>query len=126
MTAPFRPSLSATAFPDGPWRSVIRIFAVVLALIGMALMGDQVIVNITCDGARYCSKIQLGAMGWGAGLLVVSLLVLQSGNVSQSVHEAVQEGSIVRGWFSFRRGRGTDAPGTTVATAVISPPEKSS
>ncbi len=129
MTSPPtpRPSVSASAFPDGPWKSVIRIFCIVVGIMGLALIGNEIVGSITCpDQLRElpCSHISLSAMFWGVALVVFALLTLQRGNVSTSLDQAVAAGSVIRGWFT-RSGRATDVPGTTVDTVVtVPPPEK--
>lgn len=122
MTDP-RVSTTASRFTDGAWRSVIRIFAVVGALLGLALIGNEIFENITCEGLAYCAKIHLSTFFVGLSMFGLCLLILQKGDVSLSLQQAAATGSIIRGWFT-RSGRSTDAPGTTVTTVVEQPPEK--
>ncbi len=119
MTAP-RPS-SGTQQQDRRWRSVIRIFAVTLSLVGVTLLANEVVENVTCTGEAFCSKIHLSTGLWGLAFFGLGLLILQKGDVSLSLQEAASTGTIVRGWFT-RAGRASDAAGTKVTTVVVPPP----
>ncbi len=105
---------------EGRWRSVIRVFAVVIAVLGLILIGNEILENVTSCGAAGCSRIHLGTMLWGVTLLSLGLLILQKGDVALSLEQAATTGTIVRGWFT-RSGRASDLPGTKVTT-VVTPP----
>lgn len=98
---------------EGPWRSVIRIFAITLALLGLVLMFHEILENVWCI-EDHC-KIHLSTMMWGLTLLSFGLLILQKGDVSVSLTEIVEKGSIVRGWWPGRR---SDDPKGTIVTVI--------
>lgn len=112
-------SLSAAVGHDGPWRSVIRIFAVAMALIGLSIVFHEIWENIMCPAltlpngdmvrAGYCAKIHLGPMMWGIALMSLGLLILQKGDVSTSLTDAARVGTVVRSWWPGGR-RATDQP----------------
>lgn len=115
-----RPSDRIRSVQDLQWRSVIRIFAVVGALVGMALIANEAFENITCNGQAWCAKIHLSTFFVGLTLFGLCLLILQKGDVSLSIREARDTAVVVREIFA-RRGRNNDAPGTVVTTEVAKP-----
>lgn len=121
MTDPsIRPS-AGTVKQDREWRSVIRLFAIVVAIFGLVLFAIEIWEQVRC--AKDVCKLHLATMLWGVTLLSLGLLILQKGDVSMSLKDAAATGTIVRGWFT-RSGRATDPAGTSVTTVVSPPPEK--
>lgn len=84
------------------WRSVIRIIAVVVALLGMALVVNEILENIFSCNAGACTRIHLSTMLWGLTLLSFGLLVLQKGDVSMSLRDLTSTGNAVATWFGRR------------------------
>lgn len=105
---------------DREWRSVIRLAAVPIALIGLALMVNETLEQLRCAPGATC-KLHLSTMLWGIGLFSFACLIWQKGDVSKSLDQVTSAGDRVRGWFT-RSGRSTDAAGTKVTTIVSPPP----
>lgn len=83
------------------WRSVIRIFAVTMALLGLMLVFNEIWENVTCQ-ALTCAKIHLSTMLWGLTLLSFGLLIIQKGDVSVSLRDLTSTGNSVATWFGRR------------------------
>lgn len=115
-----RTSESIRSVQDIRWRSVIRIFATVGVFIGLALIANEAIENITCSGEAWCSKIHMSTFFIGLTMFGFCLLILQKGDVSLSMKEARETAVVVREIFT-RRGRASDTPGTVVRTEVEKP-----
>lgn len=114
---PSRPSLNTEARQEeSHWKRVIRWFAVVAAILGLLMIGNEILENIISHGT---SKVHLSTMLWGITLLSFGLLIIQRGDVSTSVREVTAAGDVVSTWW--RKGRGSDKPGTVVQTTVAQP-----
>lgn len=120
IETPERPSLAIDRQEQSRWRSIIRVFAIIGAIMGLALIGNEILENITCEGQAYCGKIHLSTFFVGLSMFGLCLLILQKGDVSLSFQQAAATGTIVRSWFT-RAGRATDAPNTVVTTVVEKP-----
>lgn len=116
---PERPSAGATVRQDNRWKSVIRVFAVISAILGLVLIANEIFENVTSCNAGACIRIHLSTMLWGLALLSLGLLILQKGDVSTSLQEFTATGTIVRGWWAGRRiGDKINAPSAVVRPIV--------
>lgn len=84
------------------WRAVIRIFAVTIALLGVALVANEILENISSCNADHCVRIHLSTMLWGLTCLSLGLLILQKGDVSMSLRDLTSTGNAVATWFGRR------------------------
>lgn len=124
MTVGERISATVGAVTEGPWRSIIRVFAIVFAIFGLILIGNEIIENIVSCNAGACARLHLGTMLWGVALATFGLLAIQKGDPKEALDDVLSGGSVVRGWLFTRIGRSTDAPGTKVTTVVEPPVEE--
>jgi uncharacterized membrane protein YozB (DUF420 family) len=84
------------------WRSVIRILAVMAALLGLVLIANEILENIRSCNVGACTRIHALTMAWGIVLLALGMLVLQKGDVSMSLRDLRETGNAVATWFGRR------------------------
>lgn len=84
------------------WRAVIRIFAVIAAILGLVVITNEILENIMSCNAGECTRIHVATMTWGLTLLALGLLVLQKGDVSMSLRDLTATGNAVATWFGRR------------------------
>lgn len=107
------------AMTEGPWRSIIRLFAILMAILGLVLVIHEIWENVMCPAvaingvitarATYCAKIHLSSMLWGVALTSLGMLIIQKGDVSESLSDFAKTGTVVRSWWPGGR-RSTDQP----------------
>lgn len=97
-------------------RGVIRVFAAVLALLGLILITNEILEQILGCEAAVCQPIHIAPMAWGIGLLMLGCLILQRGDVSVSIGEALTFGQrLVRLRAEFFGRRAYDKAAAPVA-----------
>lgn len=106
------------------WRSVIRIFAVFAAALGLLLITNEILENVSSCNAGACVRVHVSTMLWGLTLLSFGLLILQKGDVSMSLRDMTRAGDVVSTWFgrrSYDRKSGKVTTVTEETSVVVAP-----